>query len=92
MKLHIKTGAVYWKFSQGFYFRETLHMQSFVKIKFLRNGEITLSFTYEGKLCHTREFLCGNMSLNAIHANFRIYSSLSEVSNLSGNLYFCIFS
>ena len=32
-------------------------MQSFVKIKSWRNGEITLSFTYEGMLCHIGEFL-----------------------------------
>ena len=30
--------------SRGFYFRETSHMRSFVKIKSSRNGEITLSF------------------------------------------------
>ena len=29
----------------------------FVKIKSLRNGEITLSFTDEGKSCHSRAFL-----------------------------------
>ena len=28
-----------------FYFRETSHMQNFVKIKLSRNGEITLLFT-----------------------------------------------
>ena len=32
-------------------------MRSFVKIKSSRNGEITLSFTDEGKSCHSREFL-----------------------------------
>ena len=31
-------------------------MRSFVKIKSSRNGEITLSFTDEGKSCHRREF------------------------------------
>ena len=30
------------------YFRETAHMRSFVKIKSLRNGEITLSFIDKG--------------------------------------------
>ena len=39
------------------YFRETSHMRSFVKIKSSRIGEITLSFTDEGKSCHSREFL-----------------------------------
>ena len=31
------------KFSRGFYFRETSHMRSFVKIKSSRNAEITMS-------------------------------------------------
>ena len=30
---------------------------SFVKIKSSPKGEITLSFTYESKSCHSREFL-----------------------------------
>ena len=32
----------------------------FVKVKSSRNGENTLSFTDEGKLCHSREFLRRN--------------------------------
>ena len=39
------------------YFRKTSHMRSFVKIKSSRTGEITLSFTSEGKPCHSRNFL-----------------------------------
>ena len=35
--------------SRGFYFRETSHMRSFVKMKTSRNGEITLSATDMGK-------------------------------------------
>ena len=44
------------KFSRGFYFRETSHMQSFVKIKSSRNVEITLSFTDMIKACPSCEF------------------------------------
>ena len=44
------------KFSQGFYFRETWHIQSFVKIKSSRNVEITLSFSDLGRSCPSREF------------------------------------
>ena len=41
---------------EGFYFHKTSHMRSFVKIKSLRNGEITLLFTYIGKSGPCREF------------------------------------
>ena len=44
--------GVYCKFGnfhEGFIFRETSHVRSFVKIKSLGNGEITLSFTDIGK-------------------------------------------
>ena len=56
-------------------------MRSFVKLRSSRNGEITLSFTDEGKSCHSRDFYVSNMSFNAIreknsHEIFRIYSSL----------------
>ena len=40
-----------------FFFREISHMRSFVKIKSSGNGTITLSFTDEGKSCHSRDFL-----------------------------------
>ena len=46
------------KFSRGFYFRETSHMRSFVKIKSSQNGEITLSTTDIVKSCSRRDFLC----------------------------------
>ena len=39
-------------FSLGFYFHETSHMGSFVKIKSLTIGEVILSFTYKGKSRH----------------------------------------
>ena len=53
-------------------------MRSFVNIKFSRNGEITLSFTYEGKSCHSHEFYVANISFNVIRnsrENFQIYSN-----------------
>ena len=61
------------KFLQGFYFRETLHMQSFVKIKSSRNGKITLSFTY----VMVTNFYVTNMSFKAIRKIFGIYSSIT---------------
>ena len=36
------------------------------QIKSSQNGEITLSFTDEGKSCHRRKFYVANMSFNAI--------------------------
>ena len=51
------------KFSRGLYFCETSHMQSFVKIKPSRNGNITLSFFDIGKSCHNREFFTSLMCL-----------------------------
>ena len=45
---------IYCKFGN---FREGFIFESFVKIKSSRNGEVTLSFTVEGKSCHSREFL-----------------------------------
>ena len=57
-------------FSRGFYFRETSHMRSFVKIKSSRNGEITLSFTDICKSCLSRKIFNGtDMSFNAIRKN-----------------------
>ena len=50
------------------YFRETSHMQSFVK-KSSRNGEITLSITDIGKSCPSRELNVASMSFNAIRKN-----------------------
>ena len=56
-------------------------MRSFVKIKLLRNGEITLSFTDIGKSCHSCDFLASQICLsmhivkNNSRENFRIYSS-----------------
>ena len=38
-------------------------MRSFVKIKPLRNGEITLSFTDIGKFCHCHKFLTSQICL-----------------------------
>ena len=65
------------KLSPGFYFRETLHMRSFVKRKSSQNAEITLSFNDICKSCHSREFLASQMCLLTLFANIkfsRIYS------------------
>ena len=45
----IVSNTVNSKFSREFYFHETLHMQSYMKIKSSRNGDITLSVTDIGK-------------------------------------------
>ena len=39
------------------------HMQSFVEIKSSQNGEITLSFIYEGKSCHICDFFTSQICL-----------------------------
>ena len=44
-------------------------MRSFVKINYLHNSEITLSFTDEGKSCHSRKVYVANMSFYAICEN-----------------------
>ena len=51
-------------------------MRSFVK-KSSRNGRFILSFTDEGKSCHSREFYVANMSFNAIRDN-KILAKVSE--------------
>ena len=56
-------------------------MRSFVKIKSSRNGEITLSFTDEGKSCHTREFLRCEFVFNAIREN-KIIAKISKFTVL----------
>ena len=44
-------------------------MRSFVEKKILADGEITLSFTDEDKLCHSGDFYVANMSFNAFREN-----------------------
>ena len=39
-------------------FGRVVFSRSFMKIKSSPNGKITLSFTYEGKSCHSCKFLC----------------------------------
>ena len=46
-----------------------MHMRSFMKIKFSRNAQITLSFTDIGKSCDVAIFNAANMSFNAIREN-----------------------
>ena len=66
-------------------------MRSFVKIKFSRNGEITLSLTDISKPCpKSQYFYTANMSFNAIRENkilakiseFAVAASLSTCDNL----------
>ena len=57
------------KVSQGFYFRETSHMRSFVKIKLARNVEIRLSITDEGNSCSGANLKRGKYVFNAIRKN-----------------------
>ena len=52
-------------------------MRSFVKLRSSRNGKITLSYTDEGKSCHSRDFYVSNMSFNAIREN-KILAKFSE--------------
>ena len=52
-------------------------MRSLVTIKPSRNGENTLSFTDEGKSCHSRDFNSANMFINAIRKN-KILAKISE--------------
>ena len=56
-------------------------MRSFMKIKSSRNGVITLSFTDEGKTCHSREFYVADMSFNAVREN-KILAKISEFTVL----------
>ena len=52
-----------------FYFRETSHMRSFVKIKSARNVEIRLSITDEGNSCSGANLKRGKYAFNAIRKN-----------------------
>ena len=72
----LKKYCKFGKFSRGLYFRETSHMQSFVKKKNSRNGKLTLSFIDIGKSCLSREFSY-HISFNAIREN-KILAKTSE--------------
>ena len=54
-------------------------MQSFVKIKSLRNGEITLSFTDAGKLCPSREFLVSQICLLTLFMKIKFSRKFSDL-------------
>ena len=60
-------------------------MRSFVKIKSLRNGEITLSVTDIGKSSTSRNFSAARMSFNAICEN-KILAKISGFTVLLYNL------
>ena len=53
----LKICFLFLTYENQFYFRKTAHMPSFLKIKPLWNGEITLSLTDLGKSYICREFL-----------------------------------
>ena len=46
-------------------------MRSFLKIKSSRNGEITLSFNYEGKSCHSHECFTSQICLLTLFAKIK---------------------
>ena len=46
-------------------------MRSFMKIRSSRNGEITLTFTDEGKSCHSRDFLTSQICLLTLFAKMK---------------------
>ena len=50
-------------FSRGFYFRETSHMRSVMKVKSSRNGEFTLSFTDISKSRPSRNLFTSQICL-----------------------------
>ena len=58
-------------------------MLSFVKIKSSRNGEVTLSFTDEGKSCHSREFFTSQICLFMPIRENKILAKISEFTVLS---------
>ena len=54
-------------------------MRSFVKIKSSRNGEITLPFTDNGKLCPSREFLTPQICLLTLFAKIKFSRKYPEI-------------
>ena len=61
-------------------------MRSFVKIKSSRNGTITLSFTDEGKSCHSCEFLCRKYVFFTLFAKIKFSRKFRIYSNHGGKL------
>ena len=56
----------------GFYFRETSHMRSFVKIKSSQNGESTLSFTDRVISYPSCEFLASQVCYLTLFAKIKL--------------------
>ena len=54
-----------------------MHMRSFVKIKPLQIGDITLLFTDIGKSCPVRDIYVANVSFNRIREN-KILAKISK--------------
>ena len=57
-------------------------MQSFVKIKLLQNGEITLSFTNIGNSCPSQEFLASKLCLLTLIAKIKFSQKFPDLHYL----------
>ena len=68
------------------YFRETLHMQSFAKVKSSQNGKITLSFTDIGKSCTSRESQTSLICILTLFAKIKISRIFPDFASKSGFL------
>ena len=77
--------TVNWEIFARVYFCKTSRMRSFLKIKLLRNGEITLWFTDAGKSCPSCHFLMSQICFNAICKNEILvkYSKLQYIYECS---------
>ena len=62
-------------------------MQSFVKTKPWRNGEITMSFTDIGKSCLTCEFLSSQLCLLMLFAKIKVSRKTSEFTVYKGSVF-----
>ena len=54
-------------------------MRSFVKIKHLQNGEISLSFTDVGESCSSCEFLTGQICLLTLFAKIKFSQNFPDL-------------
>ena len=58
-------------------------MRSFVKMKLLQNGEITLSFAYIGKSCPNREYLTSRICLLRLYAKIKFSRKFPNLQKYS---------
>ena len=66
-----------------FYFRETSHMRSLVKIKSSQNGEITPSFTDRVMSCPSCEFLASKVCYLTLFAKIKFSRKFSDLQYCS---------